>query len=144
MSAAKGSRRERQLVNALYDAGWAAVRIPTSGAATDRELPDVFAMRGHPSETWESMAIAVEVKANADEYAALNADEVHDLDAFVGRAGSSCLALVATHPDRDRWHFWPTTELNERRSGYSVTKSMYPGRPLDSLLGFHTGGDGDE
>ena len=41
MSQAKGDRRERELVNALDEAGFAVMRAPASGAATDRELPDV-------------------------------------------------------------------------------------------------------
>lgn len=33
---------ERQLVNALTECGYPAMRAPASGAATDRELPDVL------------------------------------------------------------------------------------------------------
>jgi Holliday junction resolvase len=135
-SSAKGTRRERQLVNELYDRGWAVVRIPSSGSATDRELPDVFAMRDHPDTPFESIALAIEVKANAGEYATLDTDEVHDLNAFSTRAGPTCLPVIATHPDHDHWHFFPTVELNERSQGYSVTKAMYPGRGLEELLGY--------
>jgi Holliday junction resolvase len=132
----KGARRERELVNALYERGWAVVRIPTPGAGTERELPDVWAMRDHPDAPFESVALAIEVKANADEYTALDADEVHDLTAFSTRAGPTCLPVIATRPNRDRWHFFPTVDLNERREGYSVTKAMYPGRGLEELLGY--------
>lgn len=153
MSAAKGSRRERQLVLALHDLGWAAVRIPTSGSATDRDLPDVLALRDHPREPFDSMALAIEVKANKDQYASLDTDEVHALEAFASRAGPACLPVVATHPNHDRWHCWSSYEINERDAGYSITQAMYPGKGLTDLESFVTamdtesesnGGRGDE
>jgi Holliday junction resolvase len=39
----KGSRRERELVNQLDETGFAVMRAPASGSATERELPDVLA-----------------------------------------------------------------------------------------------------
>jgi len=42
----KGDRRERELVNRLDDAGFAVMRAPASGGATQRELPDVLAGNG--------------------------------------------------------------------------------------------------
>jgi len=45
-SNAKGDRRERELVNELDDAGFAVMRAPSSGSATERELPDVLAGDG--------------------------------------------------------------------------------------------------
>lgn len=44
-SGRKGSKYERRLVNSLGGAGWFAMRAPSSGSATDEDLPDVFAMR---------------------------------------------------------------------------------------------------
>lgn len=137
MSAAKGARRERALVNELYDRGWAVVRIPSSGSATERELPDVWAMRNHP-DSFNSIALAIEVKANAGEYVALDSKEVDDLNTFAARAGPACLPIVATHPDRDRWHLFTTADLNRRSKGWSVTKAMYPGWPIDALVGMAT------
>ena len=45
-SNSKGSRRERELVNKLDEDGYAVMRAPASGAATERELPDVLAGDG--------------------------------------------------------------------------------------------------
>ena len=42
MSGKKGSRYERELVNRFESCGWGALRCPSSGGATDRELPDVI------------------------------------------------------------------------------------------------------
>lgn len=46
MSKHKGARYERATVNALYKDGWVVIRAPSSGSATDHELPDVIAGRG--------------------------------------------------------------------------------------------------
>lgn len=154
MSAAKGSRRERELTRDLHDAGWAVIRVPTSGAGTSRALPDVFAMRCHPTEP-RSIAIAAEVKANADEYTPLSSEEVHALEAFASRAGPACLPVIVTHPNYGSWNAWTTYELNERDAGYSVVQDMYPGRGLEDLAGMAViervwsesesdGGHGDE
>lgn len=43
-SGRKGSKYERKLVNAFGDAGWFAMRCPSSGSATADDLPDVIAM----------------------------------------------------------------------------------------------------
>ena len=58
MSNAKGDRRERELVNALDERGFAVMRAPASGSATDRDLPDVLAGDG---ETF----YAIEAKSSA-------------------------------------------------------------------------------
>lgn len=42
MSAAKGARYERNLVNLLDEAGLGALRIPSSGSSTERDLPDIL------------------------------------------------------------------------------------------------------
>ena len=41
-----GSKEERDLVNMLWDVGFAAMRAPASGGATKRPLPDVLAGNG--------------------------------------------------------------------------------------------------
>jgi len=62
-------RYERQLVNALTESGMPAMRAPSSGAATDRDLPDVLAGKAYilsgssgPIKTL-SEAYAIELKS---------------------------------------------------------------------------------
>jgi len=68
----KGDRRERELVNALDGAGFAVMRAPASGAATERELPDVLAGDG---ETF----YAIEAKSSAGDPIYLTGEEVEAL-----------------------------------------------------------------
>lgn len=42
-SGKKGASYERELVDRLRDAGYGALRLPSSGSATERDLPDVLA-----------------------------------------------------------------------------------------------------
>lgn len=85
---------ERYLVNALTEAGRPALRAPTSGAATDRALPDVIAgtkyrgeglSMGEPpvSEVW-----AIELKTTKATTAYFKYDEVSDLSWFSNRFGA--------------------------------------------------------
>ena len=67
-SNAKGDRRERELVNDLDGAGFAVMRAPASGSATERELPDVLAGDG---ETF----YAIEAKSSAGDPVYLSSPE---------------------------------------------------------------------
>jgi len=71
----KGDRRERELVNRLDDAGFAVMRAPASGSATDRDLPDVLAGDG---ETF----YAIEAKSSAGDPIYLTGEEVESLIFF--------------------------------------------------------------
>ncbi|MFB6087942.1 MAG: Holliday junction resolvase Hjc, partial [Haloarculaceae archaeon] len=68
----KGDRRERELVNALDDAGFAVMRAPASGSATERELPDVLA--GDDGDFF-----AIEAKSSAGDPIYLDGEEVEAL-----------------------------------------------------------------
>lgn len=84
MSHTKGDRRERELVRLLsgehehspYDEGqWAVMRAPASGAATERELPDVFA--GNGGVFW-----AIEAKASGGSPIYIAEEEIDGLEYF--------------------------------------------------------------
>lgn len=86
-----GSRYERELVNALAANGFAPLRAPSSGSATERELPDILAGRATPAlhvrspraEVW-----AIEAKSTSGTTAYADADEVADLQAFAEKFGA--------------------------------------------------------
>lgn len=77
-----GDRYERDLVNALDATGeFVAMRCPTSGSSTDRNLPDVVALR-------PTGDMAIEVKTTKATTAYAGGDEVAGLEAFADRAGA--------------------------------------------------------
>lgn len=107
-----GSRYERQLVNALTESGYPAIRVPTSGSATDRSLPDVLAgkrtERGFAgdtetlSETW-----AIELKTTSSTTAYVDELEVEQLGGFAYDFGAQPLiAARFKRPGGERARFY--------------------------------------
>lgn len=84
-SGRKGSHYERELVTAFRKAGYGALRLPSSGSATKRELPDVLA--GHRS----GRMFAIEAKATNEKTAYVEREEVDALHAFASRWGAKPL-----------------------------------------------------
>lgn len=100
-SAAKGTAREQELVRRFVADGWGALRLPSSGSATDRDLPDVLAGRSTGSGTiesyvdgypWESVprteAWCVELKSGKATTLYVDAAEVEALNAFARTWGA--------------------------------------------------------
>jgi len=77
----KGNRRERELVNALDEEGFAVMRAPASGAATERELPDVLAGDGDDF-------YAIEAKSSSGRPIYLEGEEVENLVFFARNFGA--------------------------------------------------------
>lgn len=86
----KGSQSERALVNLLDAGGFATMRAPASGAATERELPDVIAGNGDEF-------IVFEAKAFSGKRTYLDGEEVSDLRFFAEKFGAK--AAIAARPD---------------------------------------------
>lgn len=92
-----GSDYERELVRRLSNAGWAAMRCPTSGGGTDRDLPDVLALHETTIEgvDWPTekycRALAVELKSGKDTTLYADTEEVEALRRFALRAGATPL-----------------------------------------------------
>ncbi|MDG5758483.1 Holliday junction resolvase Hjc [Natronococcus sp. A-GB1] len=114
MSHAKGGRRERELVNALDEAGFAVMRAPASGAATDRELPDVLAGDG---DTF----YAIEAKSSAGDPIYLTGEEVEALTYFAQNFGAK--PRIGVRFDREDWYFFHPADLHVTDGGnYRVKK----------------------
>ncbi|ELY64819.1 MULTISPECIES: Holliday junction resolvase Hjc [Natronococcus] len=114
MSHAKGDRRERELVNALDEAGFAVMRAPASGAATDRELPDVLAGDG---DTF----YAIEAKSSAGDPIYLSGEEVEALTYFARNFGAK--PRIGVRFDREDWYFFHPADLHVTDGGnYRVKK----------------------
>jgi Holliday junction resolvase len=97
MSSAKGDRRERELVNKLDGAGFAVMRAPASGSATERELPDVLAGDG-------STFYAIEAKSSAGDPIYLSGEEVEALVYFARNFGAK--PRIGVRFDREDWYFF--------------------------------------
>ncbi|MEF8813573.1 MAG: Holliday junction resolvase Hjc [Halovenus sp.] len=114
MSNAKGDRRERELVNRLDQAGFAVMRAPASGSATDRELPDVLAGNG-------DRFFAIEAKSSAGDPIYLDGEEVYALVYFSRNFGAK--PRIGVRFDREDWYFFHPDDLHTTDGGnYRVKK----------------------
>ncbi|MFC4540641.1 Holliday junction resolvase Hjc [Halosolutus amylolyticus] len=114
MSQAKGDRRERELVNELDGAGFAVMRAPASGSATDRELPDVLAGDGE-------QFYAIEAKSSAGDPIYLTGEEVEALTYFARNFGAK--PRIGVRFDREDWYFFHPADLHVTDGGnYRVKK----------------------
>jgi Holliday junction resolvase len=125
----KGDRRERELVNLLDEAGFAVMRAPASGSATDRELPDVLAGDG-------DRFYAIEAKSSSGKPIYLEGEEVEALVYFARNFGAK--ARIAARFDREDWYFFHPSDLHVTDGGnYRVKKetALTEGADLNELVG---------
>lgn len=123
----KGDRRERELVNALDELGFAVMRAPASGSATERNLPDVLAGN---SQTF----YAIEAKSSSGKPVYLTGDEVEGLVYFARNFGAQ--ARIGVRFDREDWFFFHPGTLHVTPGGsYRVKKetALEEGTPIDEL-----------
>ncbi len=125
----KGDRRERELVNKLHDAGFAVMRAPASGSATDRELPDVLAGNG-------DVFYAIEAKASKGNPIYLTGEEVEALVYFANNFGAK--PRIAVRFDRQDWYFFHPADLYQTDGGNYRVKletALADGTDLAELTG---------
>ncbi|MFB6101745.1 MAG: Holliday junction resolvase Hjc [Haloplanus sp.] len=128
----KGDRRERELVNELDAAGFAVMRAPASGSATDRDLPDVLAGDGENF-------YAIEAKSSAGDPIYLSGEEVESLIYFARNFGAN--ARIGVRFDREDWYFFHPSDCHVTDGGnYRVKKetALAEGTDLDELVGHST------
>jgi len=104
----KGTRYERDLVDALYEAGFGVIRAPSSGGATSRELPDIVAGNG-------KIYLAIEVKFTKELPLYIRAEQIEDLIEFSKRFGAK--PLVAVKLPRREWRFVRVDMLQKTARG---------------------------
>ena len=128
----KGDRRERELVNQLDEAGFAVMRAPASGSATDRDLPDVLA--GDDGRFY-----AIEAKSSAGDPIYLSGEEVEALIYFAQNFGAK--ARIAVRFDReDRYFFHPGDLYTTDGGNYRVKKetALADGVDFEEFVGIST------
>ena len=114
MANRKGDRRERELVNLLDDAGFAVMRAPASGSATERELSDVLAGDG-------GVFYAIEAKSSAGNPIYLDGSEIEALVYFSQNFGAK--PRIGARFDREDWYFFHPHDLHRTDGGnYRVKK----------------------
>lgn len=96
MSQSKGDRRERELVNALDEDGFAVMRAPASGSATERELPDVIS--GNSIYFY-----AIEAKSSSGRPIYIEEEQVDALIFFAENFGA--VPVIGVRFDREKWYF---------------------------------------
>jgi len=123
---AKGTRYERELVKAFWDAGFGVVRAPTSGGATSRALPDIVAGNGKVY-----YAIEVKMKKNLPIY--IREEQVEEIKEFSRRFGAK--AFVAVKLPYKEWRFVPVEVISKNGKNYKVGEEEYlKGLKLENLL----------
>ncbi|MFB6111657.1 MAG: Holliday junction resolvase Hjc [Halobacteriaceae archaeon] len=125
----KGDRRERELVNRLDEAGFAVMRAPASGSATERDLPDVLAGDGE-------RFYAIEAKSSSGDPIYLDGAEVESLVYFARNFGAN--ARIGVRFDREPWAFFHPGDLHVTDGGnYRVKKetAIANGEDLAALAG---------
>jgi len=104
----KGDRAERELVNMFHEANFASIRVPASGGATKRELPDVHV--GNGTDTY-----SIECKRRDSGSFYVGWDEVFGLLLFSNMMGSK--ARIGARFDREDWKFYHPSDLHQTYSG---------------------------
>lgn len=122
----KGSRRERELTNRLHEQGWRVMRAPSSGSATDRDLPDVLAGNGE-------RFYAIEAKASSKKPIYIGKGEIESLRYF--SEGFGATPLVGARFDRCAWYFFHPSELHETEKSLRVKRITATGEgvPMEEL-----------
>lgn len=111
----KGATAERELVNTFHDAGFAVMRAPSSGSATERDLPDVLAGDGEHF-------YAVEAKSSSGDPIYLDAAEVEALEYFAENFGAR--PRIGVRFDYSDWYFFAPGECYRTDAGsYRVKKA---------------------
>ena len=124
----KGDRRERELVNKLDENGFAVMRAPASGSATERELPDVLAGD-------EGDFHAIEAKSSSGQPIYIDGEEIDALNFFADNFGAE--SQIAVRFDRENWYFFHPSELYVTDGGnYRVKKetAINDGKPFSSFV----------
>lgn len=120
---------ERELVNILTELGYGAVRIPSSGAGTDRDLPDI--LWGEPltgGGEQHAHVYAIEHKSGSDTTLYVEDHEVASLGRFAKAFGAEPM-LAARFTSRDT----PTGHYLVRPSDARMTDAGHYGLPIDDI-----------
>lgn len=129
----RGISDERELVNRLWQNGFAVLRAPASGSATKMMRPDIIA-----GNAQLSLQLAIEVKTTWNNVLYITRESIDQLVAFAKRFGCQPILAVKFKGFRKvSWIFIPPEELKITRAGnYKITRedALQVGKDLDSFV----------
>ena len=129
----RGISGERELVNKLWQNGFAVLRAPASGSATKMMRPDIIA-----GNAQISLQIAIEVKTTWNKVLYITRESIDQLVAFAKRFGCQPILAVKFKGFRKvSWIFIPPEELKITGAGnYKITRedALQVGKDLDSFV----------
>ena len=115
-----GTAKERTLARHLDDEGYAVMRSPASGSATDRDQPDLlFGKHGEVNR-------AVELKTTSKAVAYFDSDEVRALQRFARGMGAIPLLAGRFKGDTSVYCYSITKARNTPTGRYAVDRDIYP------------------
>jgi len=125
----KGIRFERELIHALWNEGFAAIRCAGSGSMS-YPSPDIVASNG-------KITIAIEAKMRDKLPLYIQGEKVRELVKFSNIFGAE--PLIALKIKGEKWRFFTIDQLLETERGYKIGKeNFYLGKELGEIIGkFH-------
>lgn len=121
-----GDNEERRLVRYFYGYGYAPMRAPTSGSATERELPDVIVSKDAGGRMY-----FIELKTVKNGRAYVEPHEVEALVWFAEKFGG--VALLCLRPGGDQTFFLDEPDQWDRTP--SGNYSLAPPESAESFEG---------
>lgn len=110
------SRYERELIELLEDNGFVAMRAPASGGATDRDLPDIIAMRPHATTIGTDVWV-FEVKYRSKTPAYASIEEGDALMRFARDSGATPAFAFRWNANKSEFHGDTNWYLKHPNSG---------------------------
>ncbi len=128
----KGVRGERELINLLWDHGYAALRAPASGAASRTPRPDVLA-----GNSKLERHLAFELKVTHKKSLYVSKAQIEGLVEFARRFGCKAYLGVKFTARRQPWIFIPVGRLESVSKSFKVTPetAVRDGYHLETILG---------
>ncbi len=121
----KGIRFERELIHALWNEGFAAVRSAGSGSS-GYPSPDILASNGR-------LTLAIEAKVREKLPLYIPAEKVRELVMFSNLFGAK--PVIALKIKKEKWRFFEIDVLLETEKGYKISKdNFYMGKELGEIL----------
>lgn len=127
--AKKGYIEERDLVHKLWERNFAAIRVPASGGATKKPLPDVIAGNG-------KLYLAIEVKTTKKDRIYVNKIQINELEKFSRIFGAK--SYVGVKFKNMKWLFLEPENVERTKNdnyridkGYALEKAL----EIDEIVG---------
>ncbi len=122
----KGISFERELIHALWNEGFAAVRCAGSGSMS-YPSPDVIASNG-------KLTLAIEAKVREKLPLYILAEKLRELVMFSNLFGAK--PIIALKVKGEKWRFFTVDLLKETEKGYKIDENNFHlGKELGEILG---------